>query len=114
MLEVGTSGAFKVGVCYASMERKGPGNGARLGYNTKSWVLSNYDGEFSFCHNGNNVTVALVKRPTKVGLLLDWTMQTLLFYDPDSMSVLHTVRQAFTEPLLPTCAVTDQSISILH
>ncbi|KAL7834835.1 hypothetical protein SRHO_G00290820 [Serrasalmus rhombeus] len=114
VLEVGTSGAFKVGVCYTSMQRKGPGNDTRLGYNTKSWVFSHYDGDFSFCHNGKNMTIAVVKRPTKVGLLLDWTTQTLLFYDPDTMSVLHTVSQAFTEPLLPACAVADQSISILH
>ncbi|XP_072549153.1 B box and SPRY domain-containing protein [Salminus brasiliensis] len=114
ILKVGTSGAFKVGVCYASMERKGLGNDARFGYNAKSWVLSHYDGDFSFCHNGRNIAVAVVKRPSRVGLLLDWAMQTLLFYDPDTMSVLHAVRQAFTEPLLPACAVADQSISIQH
>uniref|UniRef100_A0A3B1JP27 B-box and SPRY domain containing n=1 Tax=Astyanax mexicanus TaxID=7994 RepID=A0A3B1JP27_ASTMX len=113
-LDVGTSGAFKVGVCYASMQRKGTGNDARLGYNAKSWVLSHYDGDFSFCHNGRNISVAVVKRPSKVAMLLDWSMQTLLFYDPDTMSILHTVRQAFTEPVLPTCAVADQSVTIVH
>ncbi|XP_066517783.1 B box and SPRY domain-containing protein [Hoplias malabaricus] len=114
VLEVGTSGAFKVGVCYSSMERKGSGNESRLGYNPKSWVLSHYDGDFSFCHNARNVAVSVVKRPIRVGILLDWTTHILLFYDPDSMSVLHTVRQAFSESLLPACAVADQSISILH
>uniref|UniRef100_A0AAY5EAQ2 B30.2/SPRY domain-containing protein n=1 Tax=Electrophorus electricus TaxID=8005 RepID=A0AAY5EAQ2_ELEEL len=113
LLEVGTSAAFKVGVCYSSMERKGSGNDARLGYNAKSWVLSHYDGNFSFCHSGCNVAIAMVKRPSRVGLLLDWSAHTLLFYDPDSKAVLHAVRQVFSEPLLPACAVADQSVSIV-
>ncbi|XP_056314426.1 B box and SPRY domain-containing protein [Danio aesculapii] len=114
VVDVGTSGAFKVGICYASIERKGSGNEARLGYNTNSWVLSHYDGDLSFCHNGCSVAVALTKKLKRVGLLLDWPSQTLLFYDPESMSVLHVARYAFREPLLAACAVADQSISIVH
>ncbi|XP_067296092.1 B box and SPRY domain-containing protein [Pseudorasbora parva] len=114
VLDVGTSSAFKVGVCYASIERKGSGNGARLGYNSKSWVLSRYDGDFSFCHDGCSVGIAVAKKLKIVGMLLDWPGQTLLFYDPESMSVLHVVRHAFSEPLLAACAVADQSISIVH
>lgn len=114
VLDVGKSAAFKVGVCYASMERKGSGNSARLGYNTKSWVLSHYDEDLSFCHDGCNVGISVVKKLKRVGLLLDWPSQTLLFYDPESMSVLHVVKHAFSEPLLATCAVADQSVSLVN
>uniref|UniRef100_A0A8C1WW51 B-box and SPRY domain containing n=1 Tax=Cyprinus carpio TaxID=7962 RepID=A0A8C1WW51_CYPCA len=114
ILDVVTSAAFKVGVCYSSIERKGSGNGARLGYNTKSWVLSHYDGDLSFCHDGCNVGITVAKKLKRVGLLLDWPSQTLLFYEPESMSVLHVVNHAFSEPLLAACAVADQSVSILH
>uniref|UniRef100_A0A671SY45 B-box and SPRY domain containing n=1 Tax=Sinocyclocheilus anshuiensis TaxID=1608454 RepID=A0A671SY45_9TELE len=114
VLDVGTSAAFKVGVCYSSIERKGSGNAARLGYNTKSWVLSHYEGDLSFCHDGCNVGITVAKKLKQVGLLLDWPSQTLLFYDPESMSVLHVVRHAFSEPLLAACAVADQSVSIVH
>ncbi|KAG7223852.1 hypothetical protein INR49_015342 [Caranx melampygus] len=55
VVDVGQSGAFKVGVCYASLERKGTGNEARLGYNSESWVLSRYDGDYSFVHAGKKV-----------------------------------------------------------
>uniref|UniRef100_A0A3B3BDJ9 B-box and SPRY domain containing n=2 Tax=Oryzias melastigma TaxID=30732 RepID=A0A3B3BDJ9_ORYME len=79
VLDVGQSGAFKVGVCYASLERKGSGNEARLGYNNQSWVLSHYDGDYSFCHAGKKVPL-----------------------------------QQFSAPLLLACAVTDDSITILH
>ncbi|KAM9440366.1 B box and SPRY domain-containing protein [Clarias gariepinus] len=114
VLDVGDCAAFKVGVCYRSMERKGSNNESRLGSNAKSWVLSHYEENFAYCHNSQVVNVIVVKRLTKVGVLLDWTTQTLLFYDPDSKCVLHAVRHTFTEPLLPACAVADQSVSIVH
>ncbi|KAF4072948.1 hypothetical protein AMELA_G00253210 [Ameiurus melas] len=114
VLYVGDSAAFKVGVCYRSMERKGSSNESRLGFNAKSWVLSHYEGNFSYCHNAQVINVVVVKSPKKVGVLLDWTTQTLLFYDPDSKCVLHAVRHTFTEPLLPACAVADQRVSIVH
>ncbi|XP_061911289.1 B box and SPRY domain-containing protein isoform X1 [Entelurus aequoreus] len=114
VLDVGQSAAFKVGVCYASMERKGAWDKARLGYNEQSWVLCHFDGEYSFCHQGNKVLLEVMIRPRKVGLLLDWPSQTLLFYSPESSAVLYTVRGPFNAPLLPAVAVTDQSVTILH
>uniref|UniRef100_A0A667Y786 B-box and SPRY domain containing n=1 Tax=Myripristis murdjan TaxID=586833 RepID=A0A667Y786_9TELE len=113
VIDVGQSGAFKVGVCYASVERKGSGNEARLGYNTQSWVLSHYDGDFSFCHAGKNVPLQVVRRPRSIGLLVDWPSQTLLFYEPDSSAVLHSVTHPFSAPLLPAFAVADRSITIM-
>lgn len=114
MVDVGQSGAFKVGVCYASLERKGSGNEARLGNNTKSWVLSHYDGDYSFCHAGKKVPLQVVRRPKRIGVLLDWPSQTLLFYEPNSNAVLYSITQTFSAPLLPACAVADRSITILR
>uniref|UniRef100_A0A3Q3BE39 B-box and SPRY domain containing n=2 Tax=Kryptolebias marmoratus TaxID=37003 RepID=A0A3Q3BE39_KRYMA len=114
VVDVGQSGAFKVGVCYASLERKGSGNEARLGYNAQSWALSRYDDEYSYCHAGKKVPLQVVRRPQRIGLLVDWPCQTLLFYEPDSCAVLYAVTQHFSDPLLPAFAVTDRSITILH
>ncbi|XP_076614722.1 B box and SPRY domain-containing protein [Chaetodon auriga] len=114
VVDVGQSAAFKVGVCYSSLERKGSGNEARLGYNSQSWVLSHYDGDYSFCHAGKKVPLQVVRRPQRIGLLLDWPSQTLMFYELDSSAVLYSVTQRFSAPLLPACAVTDRSITILH
>lgn len=114
VVDVGQSAAFKVGVCYASLERKGSGNEARLGYNDQSWVVSNYDGEYSFCHAGKKIPLQVVKRPQRIGLLLDWPSQTLLFYEPESSAVLHSFTHPFSAPLLPACAVTNHSVTILH
>lgn len=114
VLDVGQSGAFKVGVCYASMKRKGSGNEARLGYNSQSWILSRYDGDYTFCHAGKKLSLQVVKRPKRIGLLLDWLSQTLLFYDPETNAVLHSVIHSFSAPLVPAFAVADSSITILH
>ncbi|XP_037547821.1 B box and SPRY domain-containing protein [Nematolebias whitei] len=114
VVDVGQSGAFKVGVCYASLERKGSSNEARLGNNAQSWVLSRYDDDYSYCHAGKKVPLQVVRRPERIGVLLDWPSQMLLFYEPDSCAVLHAVTQHFSAPLLPACAVTDRSITILH
>uniref|UniRef100_A0AAY4CEP5 B30.2/SPRY domain-containing protein n=1 Tax=Denticeps clupeoides TaxID=299321 RepID=A0AAY4CEP5_9TELE len=114
VLDVGQSAAFKVGVCFASMERKGMGNSARLGYNDQSWVLSHYEGEYSFCHAGNNVALPLARRPSRVGFLLDWSAHTLLFFDPDSNCVLHVLRHTFQAPLYPACALADRCITLLQ
>ncbi|CAB1332726.1 unnamed protein product [Coregonus sp. 'balchen'] len=114
VMDMGESGAFKMGVCYASMGRKGSGNDSRLGYNAQSWVISKYDWDFSFCHAGKNTPLHVIHKPKSLGLLLDWPSQTLVFYDPDSSAVLHSVRHAFSSPLLPAFAVADRSITILH
>ncbi|KAK0133182.1 B box and SPRY domain-containing protein [Merluccius polli] len=114
VMDVAQSGAYKVGVCYQSMERKGPGNGARLGYNNHSWVLSHYDGDFSFCHAGKHQALRVVRSPRKVGVLLDWPSHTLLFYEPDSGVVLHSLIHPFNAPLVAACAVADRSATILH
>lgn len=114
VVDVGQSAAFKVGVCYASLERKGSGNEARLGYNSQSWVLSHYAGDYNFFHAGQKVPLQVVKSPQRIGVLLDWPTHTLLFYEPDSGAVLYTLTHPFSSPLLPACAVTDCSVTILH
>ncbi|XP_064164982.1 B box and SPRY domain-containing protein [Anguilla rostrata] len=61
-----------------------------------------------------NLPLRMLTKPETVGVLLDWPGQTLLFYDPESRAVFHTVYHKFTAPLLPACAVADHSITLLH
>ncbi|XP_076019848.1 B box and SPRY domain-containing protein [Genypterus blacodes] len=114
VIDVDKSGAFKVGVCYASLERKGSGSQSRLGSNAQSWVLSHYDGEYSFCHAGKSVHLPVVRRPKRIGVLLDWPSETLMFYEPESCAVLHSLTHHFSDPLLLACAVADRSITVVH
>lgn len=104
--------AYKLGVCYSSVPRKGSANEGRLGFNAASWVFSRYDKEFRFLHAGQPQPVELIKAPAEIGVLLDFAGGELLFYDPDSCAILFSHRQAFLEPVYPVFAVAHQSISL--
>ncbi|CAN8198124.1 unnamed protein product [Coccothraustes coccothraustes] len=111
-VSVEQSCAYKLGVCYSSVPRKGSANEGRLGFNAASWVFSRYDKEFRFLHAGQPQPVELIKAPAEIGVLLDFAGGELLFYDPDSCTILFSHRQAFLEPVFPVFAVAHQSISL--
>ncbi|NXC96626.1 BSPRY protein, partial [Certhia familiaris] len=111
-VSVEQSCAYKLGVCYSSVPRKGSANEGRLGFNAASWVFSRYDKEFRFLHAGQPQPVELIKAPTEIGVLLDFAGGELLFYDPDSCAILFSHREAFLEPVYPVFAVAHQSISL--
>uniref|UniRef100_A0A8C3UWG0 B-box and SPRY domain containing n=1 Tax=Catharus ustulatus TaxID=91951 RepID=A0A8C3UWG0_CATUS len=112
-VSVEQSCAYKLGVCYSSVPRKGSANEGRLGFNAASWVFSRYDKEFRFLHAGQPQPVELIKAPAEIGVLLDFAGGELLFYDPDSCAILFSHREAFLEPVYPVFAVAHQSISLL-
>uniref|UniRef100_A0A8D2PTZ8 B-box and SPRY domain containing n=1 Tax=Zosterops lateralis melanops TaxID=1220523 RepID=A0A8D2PTZ8_ZOSLA len=112
-VSVEQSCAYKLGVCYSSVPRKGSANEGRLGFNSVSWVFSRYDKEFRFLHAGQPQPVELIKAPTEIGVLLDFAGGELLFYDPDSCAILFSHRQPFLEPVYPVFAVAHQSISLV-
>ncbi|XP_027762831.1 B box and SPRY domain-containing protein [Empidonax traillii] len=106
--------AYKLGVCYSSVPRKGSANEGRLGFNAVSWVFSRYDREFRFLHAGQPQPVELIKAPAQIGVLVDFGAGEVLFYDPDSCTILFSHRETFTEPIYPVFAVAHQSISLLQ
>ncbi|KAJ7421728.1 B box and SPRY domain-containing protein [Pitangus sulphuratus] len=106
--------AYKLGVCYSSVPRKGSANEGRLGFNAVSWVFSRYDREFRFLHAGQPQPVELIKAPAQIGVLVDFGAGEVLFYDPDSCTILFSHRETFTEPVYPVFAVAHQSISLLQ
>ncbi|NXT90611.1 BSPRY protein, partial [Anhinga rufa] len=113
-INVEKSCAYKLGVCYSSLPRKGSGNEVRLGFNTASWVFSRYDKEFRFLHAGHPQAVELIKSPSEIGVLVDFAGGEVLFYDPDSCTILFSHRETFAEPLYPVFAVAHQSISLVQ
>ncbi|XP_030362897.1 B box and SPRY domain-containing protein [Strigops habroptila] len=113
-ISVDKSCAYKLGVCYSSLPRKGSANEARLGFNAASWVFSRYDREFRFLHAGRLQAVELLKAPAEIGVLLDFAGGEVLFYDPDSCTILFSHRETFTEPLYPVFAVAHESISLVQ
>ncbi|KAM6431185.1 B box and SPRY domain-containing protein isoform 2-T2 [Liasis olivaceus] len=111
-VNVSKSCAYKLGISYNSLQRKGAGPEARLGYNLSSWIFSRYDHEFQFSHNDQHLTMKLPKCPAEIGVLVDLDEGELVFYDPDSCAVLHMHQETFAAPVYPVLAVADQSISL--
>ncbi|XP_042334693.1 B box and SPRY domain-containing protein, partial [Sceloporus undulatus] len=112
-VRVSKSGAYKLGVAYGSLQRKGSGPQSRLGHNPDSWVFSRYDKEFQFSHNNSHEAVELLRCPVEIGVLVDMDAGELLFFDPESCALLYAHHQAFTSPLYPAVAVADQSVSLV-
>ncbi|KAI6075885.1 B box and SPRY domain-containing protein isoform X5 [Aix galericulata] len=113
-ISVEKSCAYKLGVCYGSLPRKGSGNEVRLGFNAASWVFSRYDKEFRFLHAGQPQPVELIKSPAEIGVLVDFAGGEVLFYDPDSCAILFSHRETFAAPLYPVFAVAHHSISLVQ
>ncbi|OCT65199.1 B box and SPRY domain-containing protein [Xenopus laevis] len=112
-VNVEKSGAYKLGVAYGSMARKGSGNDSRLGYNLDSWVFSRYDKDFRFSHNSEHQAVELLRNPKHIGVVLDFDRGELIFYDPGACIILHTHRTKFRHPVFPVFAVADETIALI-
>ncbi|XP_075188595.1 B box and SPRY domain-containing protein isoform X2 [Anomaloglossus baeobatrachus] len=111
-VNVETCGAYKLGVTYRSIARKGSGNDARLGYNPVSWIFSRYDKDFRFSHDSQHHPVELLKSPKQVGILVDMDAGELIFFDPFSCIILYSHQAKFSAPICPVFAVADESISL--
>ncbi|XP_044124758.1 B box and SPRY domain-containing protein [Bufo gargarizans] len=111
-VNVETCCAYKLGITYRTIARKGSGNDARLGYNPVSWIFSRYDKDFSFSHDSQHYHVELLKGPKQVGVLVDMDAGELIFFEPSSCVILYSHQTTFTAPVSPVFAVADESISL--
>ncbi|XP_018414844.1 PREDICTED: B box and SPRY domain-containing protein [Nanorana parkeri] len=111
-VNVEKSGAYKLGITYKSIARKGSGNDARLGFNPVSWIFSRYDKEFRFSHDSQHEAVELLKSPKRIGVLVDIDGGELVFFDPGSCIILHSHQTKFAASVSPVFAVADESISL--
>ncbi|XP_072543143.1 E3 ubiquitin/ISG15 ligase TRIM25 [Salminus brasiliensis] len=90
-----------VAVAYKDLDRKGDGNEAHFGHNSKSWSLFCSRKGYAFWHN-NAVTRIPGPSSSTIGVYLDHGAGTLAFYSvSESMKLLHKVHTTFTQPLYP-------------
>ncbi|XP_072551634.1 E3 ubiquitin/ISG15 ligase TRIM25-like [Salminus brasiliensis] len=87
-----------ISVSYKEISRKGPGDECKFGHNDQSWSLQT-SSPLSFWHN--NIETKLSAPPSsRIGVYVDHSAGTLSFYSvSDTMTLLHTVNTAFTQPL---------------
>uniref|UniRef100_A0A3Q0SKF9 B30.2/SPRY domain-containing protein n=1 Tax=Amphilophus citrinellus TaxID=61819 RepID=A0A3Q0SKF9_AMPCI len=85
-----------VAVAYKSISRAG--DQSEFGNNNASWVLECWD-KYEFTHDKYYTTVSGPKA-SKIGVFLDHRAGILSFYGvSDTMTLIHRVQTAFTEPL---------------
>ena len=90
-----------VGVAYASIPRKGSGDGCLLGENGVSWCVEKSSDNISTWHDGKRVPLPLMRAPRRLGLLLDHDGGVLMYYDVGSMAILHVFQARFHQTLFP-------------
>ncbi|XP_072288384.1 E3 ubiquitin/ISG15 ligase TRIM25 isoform X2 [Eucyclogobius newberryi] len=88
-----------VGVVYGSISRKGADARSGLGYNAQSWTLELSDTCCTAMHDNEKKDIPVTYSP-RVGVFVDTSGGMLSFYSvADNMTLLHTFRANFTQPL---------------
>nr|XP_032834605.1 E3 ubiquitin/ISG15 ligase TRIM25-like isoform X1 [Petromyzon marinus] len=100
-VDVGSARRCRVGVTYGTIPRRGVGAECCLGESDVSWCLLKHDDSFLVMHGGVVTSLSVPQPPRRVGVHLDWDAGLLSFYSADSMALLHSFHQAFTQPLHP-------------
>ncbi|CAM9766158.1 unnamed protein product [Lampetra planeri] len=101
---------FRVGIAYGTLERKGLDDVSGLGRNEHSWCLQKLGTGYTGLHKSKSIPVKVMQSVSKVGIYLDYEKGTLMFYNPDSMTLLYT---AFANTVYPALWVGNGSIKIL-
>ncbi|XP_073805136.1 protein NLRC3-like isoform X1 [Danio rerio] len=102
--EIDCSGDFvEIAVSYKRIRRKGRGAECVFGCNDHSWSLFCSPSSFSFCHNNTHTDLPGKQISRRIGVFVDHSAGTLIFYNiyRDTMSLIHSVQNTFTEPLYP-------------
>ncbi|XP_075910903.1 E3 ubiquitin/ISG15 ligase TRIM25-like isoform X2 [Petromyzon marinus] len=104
-VDVGSARRCRVGVTYGTIPRRGVGAECCLGESDVSWCLLKDGDSFSVMHGGVVTSLSVPQPPRRVGVHLDCDAGLLSFYSADSMALLHSFHQTFTQPLHPGLGV---------
>ncbi|XP_018429316.1 PREDICTED: E3 ubiquitin/ISG15 ligase TRIM25-like [Nanorana parkeri] len=101
-VDVSEAEEWLIGVATQSMERKIKGNESFIGYNDKSWSLSQRASILQVRHKNIVTNIDSKSLLKTVGIHLDYEAGRLSFYQLcDPIRHLHTFTATFTEPLYP-------------
>ncbi|XP_075200191.1 E3 ubiquitin/ISG15 ligase TRIM25-like [Anomaloglossus baeobatrachus] len=97
-VESRSSGVWRVGMCYPSIDRRG--EDSLIGNNNKSWSLRRYKNQYSVIHDSIEIQLPDKISSDRVRICLDYEAGQLSFYELcDPIRHLHTFTAAFSEPL---------------
>ncbi|XP_069809113.1 nuclear factor 7, brain-like [Dendropsophus ebraccatus] len=115
-VETSKTGNWRVGLCYASIERSG--HQAWIGDNKKSWCLRkvyyNNSNQYSVMHDSKVIQLPQQLSSHKFRVYLDYDAGQMSFYElSDPIRHLHTFTATFTEPLYAAfCVLKDGCLKI--
>ncbi|KAK7925459.1 hypothetical protein WMY93_007769 [Mugilogobius chulae] len=66
-----------------------------------SWCIYHADGQYLACHDTEEKQLSVEKRVRKLGIFADLQKGELLFYDADSMALIHSFTVLSKEPMYP-------------
>ncbi|XP_050009867.1 cardiomyopathy-associated protein 5 [Alexandromys fortis] len=102
--------AYRLGICSSSAVRAGA-----LGQGETSWYMHCSEPQrYTFFYSGIVSEVQATERPGRVGILLDYTNQRLLFINAESGQMLFIVRHRFSEGVHPAFALEKPGKCTLH
>nr|XP_021518843.1 cardiomyopathy-associated protein 5-like [Meriones unguiculatus] len=102
--------AYRLGICSSSAVRAGA-----LGQGETSWYMHCSESQrYTFFYSGILSEVHATERPARVGILLDYSNQRLVFINAESGQLLFTVRHRFNEGVHPAFALEKPGKCTLH
>ncbi|XP_068952427.1 cardiomyopathy-associated protein 5 [Petaurus breviceps papuanus] len=102
--------AYRLGICSSSNLQ-----GGALGQGDTSWYMHCSEPQrYKFFSNGTVSNVHVTEHPVRVGILLDYSNQRLLFINAESGQLLFTIRHRFTGPIHPAFALEKPGQFTLH
>ncbi|XP_055481261.1 cardiomyopathy-associated protein 5 [Psammomys obesus] len=102
--------AYRLGICSSSAVRAGA-----LGQGETSWYMHCSESQrYTFFYSGILSEVHATERPARVGILLDYSNQRLVFINAESGQLLFTVRHRFSEGAHPAFALEKPGKCTLH
>ncbi|KAG9467503.1 hypothetical protein GDO78_014847 [Eleutherodactylus coqui] len=112
-VEISKAGSWRVGMCYASMDRRGLQS--YIGGNNKSWGLfgGKYDSQYGVIHNTTYIQLPHKISSDRVRICLDYEAGWLSFYELcDPIRHLHTFTATLSQPLYAVLWLHDGCLRI--
>ncbi|TRY55169.1 hypothetical protein DNTS_032659 [Danionella cerebrum] len=101
-VELGGADGVNISVSYKSIGRKGGGVECWFGGNSESWSLCWSPNILSFWFNKKATELPGASSGSRIGVYVDRGAGILSFYSVShTMSLIHSIRTSFTEPLYP-------------
>uniref|UniRef100_A0A8C9AQQ8 Cardiomyopathy-associated protein 5 n=1 Tax=Prolemur simus TaxID=1328070 RepID=A0A8C9AQQ8_PROSS len=102
--------AYRLGICSSSAVQAGT-----LGQGDTSWYMHCSEPQrYTFFYSGITSDVHVTERPARVGILLDYNHQRLLFINAESGQLLFIIRHRFNEGVHPAFALEKPGQCTLH